>query len=55
MKALLPSRWHAGGSVMVTGRRVPVSLGHVLSFVLCGLGAVTLLPRAPRASDQTLP
>ena len=51
----LASRWHAGGSVMVTGRSVPVSSGHVPSFVLCGLGAATLLPRAPRASGQTLP
>lgn len=38
---------------MVTGRSVLVSSGHVPSFVLCGLGAATLLPRTPRASDQT--
>lgn len=25
------------------------------SFVLCGVGDVTILPKAPRASDQALP
>lgn len=53
---LVSSRWVAEGSVMVKGRGIWCiqAQEHVPSLVFCGVGAVTVLPRAPRTSDETL-
>lgn len=44
------SQW--GREFMVKGRGSFREQEHFPSFVFCGVGAVTVLPTAPRASDK---